>query len=346
MRSGPSARARRERSAPLRCKWSVLLTLGLSTGCGYVGPVLPPSPLLPQAVTDLTVVERGDQLVIAFSTPARTTDNLPVREFSEIDLRMGPYQTPFEFAQWAASATPYEVAAPVPGDPQDPVAFQISKSVPVHDLIGKHLAVAVRTAVRKNDHYSAWSNRVVLDVISPLAPPVVTPLSTPKGVLLTWPSSEAGLEYRIYRKSGTDTASVQLGTSKTADFLDTTSQYDTPYDYTVVAAKGLAESLPSRSVAITTQDKFAPSVPASLTALPAPNSIEVSWQRSPESDLKGYFVHRSVNGSPYQGLGGLLTVPAFSDHSVEHGKTYRYQVSAVDQKNNESAPSTPVEVTY
>jgi fibronectin type 3 domain-containing protein len=42
----------------------------------------------------------------------------------------------------------------------------------------------------------------------------------------------------------------------------------------------------------------------------------------------------------------LLTLPTYSDHNVEHGKTYRYQVSAVDQKNNESAKSAVAEVAY
>jgi fibronectin type 3 domain-containing protein len=93
-------------------------------------------------------------------------------------------------------------------------------------------------------------------------------------------------------------------------------------------------------------DIFAPSVPASITALAGPDSIEVSWQRSPEPDLKGYYVYRSVNGGPFERQGGLVTVPTFSDHNVEHGKTYRYEVSAVDQKNNESGKSAAAQAVF
>jgi fibronectin type 3 domain-containing protein len=39
-------------------------------------------------------------------------------------------------------------------------------------------------------------------------------------------------------------------------------------------------------------------------------------------------------------------LPAYSDHGVEHGKTYRYEVSAIDQKGNESARSAAVEVVF
>lgn len=321
--------------------WALTLT-----GCGYVGPVLPPSPQLPHSVTDLVVIERGDQLVITFTTPARTTDNLPVKQFSSIDLRIGAAPTPFDFAQWADSATQYELPTPEAGDPENPLAVPTAKSVPAAEYIGKRVAVAVRTSVKKNDHFSSWSNRVILNVVPPLAPPVVTASATFKGVLLTWPSQDSTLEYRVYRNGAAVTPPAQIGTAKTPDFLDTTSQYETPYSYTVVAVRGAAESLPSKPAEIATQDKFAPSVPASVTALAAPNAVEVSWQRSPESDLKGYFLYRSVNGGPSQKIGSLLTVPAYSDHDVEHGKTYRYQVSAVDQKNNESAQSAPAEVSY
>ena len=59
-------------------------------GCGYVGPVLPPSPLIPNGITDLSVLERGDRLWITFNVPARTTDQVAIKNFSEIDLRIGP----------------------------------------------------------------------------------------------------------------------------------------------------------------------------------------------------------------------------------------------------------------
>ena len=302
--------------------------------------------MLPMAITDLSVLERGDQIIVSFTTPPRTTDNLPVEEFSAIDLRIGPSPVPFDFEKWAASATQYELQPPTPNDPDNPVGVQLRKTIPVAPWIGKHIAVAVRTAIKKKDHYSSWSNRLVLDVVAPLTPPAVKAESTAKGVLLTWQAESSGLEYRIYRKSAADSAPTQLDVSQTPDYLDKTSQYETPYEYTVVAQKGLAESLPSKSVPITTIDIFPPSVPASITALAGPNSIEVSWQRSPEPDLKGYFVYRSVDNGPFEKVGDPQNVPSFSDRNVAHGKTYRYEVSAVDQKNNPSEKSAPTVVSY
>lgn len=318
----------------------------LLCGCGYVGPVLPPSPQLPTAVTDLHAVERGDQIVITFSTPARTTDSLPIKQFSEIDLRIGSAGVPFDFDQWAASAQQYELTPPPPTDRDDPQAVAMTKTIPVDGWIGKHVVIAVRSAVKKTDHYSSWSNRAILNVIAPLEPPVLKVEATAQGILVRWAKQVSEARYVIYRQGPGDKQPVELGTSDALDYLDKSAQYDTHYTYTAIATKGSAESLSSQSIDITAIDTFPPSVPASITALAGPDSIEVSWQRSPESDLKGYYVYRSVNGGALERQGGLVSVPTFSDRNVEHGKTYRYEVSAVDQKNNESAKSAAAEAAF
>jgi fibronectin type 3 domain-containing protein len=56
-------------------------------------------------------------------------------------------------------------------------------------------------------------------------------------------------------------------------------------------------------------------------------------------------VYRSADGQPPARLGELVTTPAYSDRVVQSGKRYRYEVTAVDQKGNESARSAPVEAT-
>lgn len=332
----------------MRLRWLAAAgALAWCCGCGYVGPVLPPSPQIPLAIANLTVVERGSQIEISFSTPPRTTDNLPIKKFSSIDLAVGPDVHPFDFETWSASAREYELPPPPPNDPDDPQPIPMSKKISAAEWAGKQVAVAVRTSVRGDDHFSSWSNRVVLDVIPPLAPPdVQKPVATAKGVLLKWPSEGEGTEYRIFRQGPGEEHAVEIGTSITPDYVDTTSQYDISYRYSVVAFKALAESLPSEPVEITPADIFPPSVPASITALAGPDSIEVTWQRSPESDLKGYYLYRSVNGSPFTRVGGALSVPTYSDHDVEHGKMYKYEVSAFDQKGNESEKSAAAEVAF
>ena len=301
--------------------------------------------MLPAAVIDLNVVERGNQLMISFDTPPRTTDNLPIRRFSEIELRIGPAMTPFNYAKWEDAARSFDLPVPPRNDPDDPKPWPISKSIPVTDWVGKRVAIAVRTAVKENEHFSAWSNVVRLEIVPPLERPTIAVEATAQGVQVTW-QAEEGEHYRVLRRGLNDKTPVEIGTSKTAKYIDSNAQYETHYEYEVVALKGAAESLPSDPAGITPVDVFPPSVPTGIAALPAPDSIELSWQRSPEADLKGYYVYRSINDGPFERQGDLQNLPVYSDRAVEHGKTYRYEISAVDQKGNESAKSPPVEAAF
>jgi fibronectin type 3 domain-containing protein len=57
-------------------------------------------------------------------------------------------------------------------------------------------------------------------------------------------------------------------------------------------------------------------------------------------DLDGYDVYRREEGSAAVKINGEpLKTPAYRDVSVASGKKYRYSVSAVDVRGNESAHS-------
>ncbi len=321
--------------------------LALLDGCGYVGPVMPPSAQIPAQLKDLVAIERGNKIEVSFQTPARTTDGVAIKKFSEIDLRIGPAPVPFDFAKWAETAKARSLNPPPPGDPLDPKPMPMTASIPLEGLLGKHVTVAVRTAIKRGDHYSAWSNRAVLDVISPLDAPTGLKLTaSADGVVLDWQGIDAAEGYRILRQGPLDKNPIEIGSSDQPHFLDTTSQFDILYSYEVVALNSGAESLPSKPETLTPIDTFPPSVPSGLTALAGPGSIEVSWQRSPEADLAGYYVYRSANGGPFERQGDMVRLPAFSDTKVEHGKTYRYQISSLDKKNNESDKSATIEVVF
>lgn len=310
-----------------------------TAGCGYVGPVLPPSPQIPATITDLSAIERGDKIMITFSTPPRTTDNVGIARFSEIDLRIGPEQQPPE------SAKAYSVPLPPPSDRDDPQPKGIAYSIDTSDWIGQHVAISVRTSVKKSDHFSSWSRKAVLDVISPLQRPAVHAESSANGIVLTWPST-AGMQYQIQRQSPTDKQPMDLAIVNDGRYVDVSAQYDTEYRYTVTARKTSAESLPSEPLVFSAIDKFAPAVPTGLTALVGPDAIDLAWQRNTEPDLHGYYVFRSTNNGPFERQGDLVALPSYVDHNVEHSKTYSYKVSAIDKKANESAPSSPAEVQY
>ncbi len=176
-------------------------------------------------------------------------------------------------------------------------------------------------------------------MIAALSPPAAKIEATKKGYLLTWDAEGANVHYMIFRRGPNEKNPMQLGTADQSPYLDTTSQWNTPYVYTVVAQQGTAESASSEELAVNHADTFPPDIPASVTALVGPDSIEVSWSRSADTDLKGYTVYRSMDGGDFVRQGALVNVPVFSDHNIEHGKLYRYEVSATSQNGYESAKS-------
>lgn len=323
---------------------ALLATAVLSTGCGYIGDPLPPSLKIPAKIPDLSVVQRGDRLFFQFSLPQGTTDGLGIKEFKAIDLRIGEAPDPFAINLWFASAVSYLVEPPAD-------LVHASHRIPLTEWQGKRIAVAVRTSI-KEDRYSNWSNVVFLDVVPALPAPVVQAEATSQGVVkVTWKAVDRpGVSYRIWRRAlNPPQPAAEIGASETSKFLDTSAQYGAKYEYSVVVnqktEKSIAESEPSKAVPTAPVDTFAPSVPKNLLAVATGGKIEISWERSPETDTKGYYVFRSVNNGSFERLGDLVTISSYSDRDVKSGTRYGYTVSAVDQTGNESEKSKAAEAT-
>src|ERR1700676_3486164 len=88
----------------------------LVAGCGSVGEPLYPALNIPQRISDLDAVERGDSTTIYFTMPPLTTEGLAVRTIGSLDLRVDVNPSSgFNIDQWTASAR--RIAAPTPTQP-------------------------------------------------------------------------------------------------------------------------------------------------------------------------------------------------------------------------------------
>jgi fibronectin type 3 domain-containing protein len=106
-----------------------------------------------------------------------------------------------------------------------------------------------------------------------------------------------------------------------------------------------AESEPSQPYQVIPRDIFPPARPTGLTGLYTTGAVELVWDANTEKDLAGYYVYRHENGEQPKRLNkALLPTPILRDTSVQPGRTYFYQVTAVDLSNNESRPGPEVEV--
>lgn len=309
-----------------------------AAGCGYVGEPLPPLANIPARVTDLTAMQRGPQILAQFTLPPLTTEGVAIRTPLELDLRIGESEAPFRDEEWASHARK------VPGGR---VSSGIAKfEIASAEWTGKQVLVTVRT-MGSNGKLSGWSNFVAVPVVAPPATPVdVRAEAVATGVALTW--NAQGSQFRVFRRTGTGEPE-SVATVQQPTWTDTTTQYGQQYSYQVQTIITLGENREAQSelsaaATITPVDRFPPATPAGLRAAASPNSVELSWDANTEADLAGYRLYRSAPGGRLEKI-AEVTVPAYSDHNVEHDKAYQYEVSAVDRSGNESPHSPPVEVT-
>jgi hypothetical protein len=309
-------------------------------GCGYPGPVLPPLLDIPLSVQYINAAEYGDKIVVEFTLPDLTTEGNPLRNVRSLEVRVGPGVTPFTTERWAESAKAYPVPSPAPGP--------FRREIPVSDFLGPNEAskdeiISVR-AVGPKGKPAQWATVKIFHVERPLPQPTALQLkNVADGVQLTWKGS-AG-KYRIFRAVA-DGNPERLEESTQPTFVDQTTEYDKTYRYFVQAiTDDFHGSEVSAPQSLTTKDEFAPAVPGALTAIPGVNTVELAWTRNSEKDFKGYNVYRSTDGGPFEKIAEGVPVPTYSDSKIEAGKKYRYQVSAVDLKGNESERSTPADAS-
>jgi hypothetical protein len=307
----------------------------LLTGCGYPGPVLPPLLDIPLAVPYVNAVEYGDKILVEFTVPDTTTEGNPLRNVRSIEVGIGPGPSPFTVERWAKTAKFYPVASPAPGP--------FTKDVPAAEWIKKEVVISVR-AVGPKGKPSQWATVKLFTVEAPLpSPTALDARNVEAGVKLTWQGTAK--KYRIFRALA-DAVPERLADSDRTEFTDETTEYDKPYQYRV---QGITDDFHGSEVTapvpITPVDKFAPAVPGALTAILGVNTVELAWTRNTEKDFRGYNVYRSTDGGPFEKIADLIPAPTYSDSKIEPGKKYRYEVSAVDTKGNESAHSTPADAS-
>jgi len=326
--------------------WIVLAAAALFTaGCGYIGEPLPPLANVPARVTDLTAVQRGPRILVQFTIPDLTTEGRAIKDAVKLDLRIGSAGVPFDAGKWAAQAKLIPEGTAKTG--------LAHYEIPAAEWTGKEAILAVR-AIGANGKEAGWSSFLVLPVVPPPErPAAVAATPAAEGVRLTWRAN--GAAFRVFRKTTGDFALV--ATVQQPQWTDAAAEAGNPYTYVVQTIVALgnnpgnnvgtnkeAQSDLSEEVTITPVDTFAPAVPSGLTPSAATNSIELLWERNTEPDLAGYRIYRAAGGGPFEKLADVSQIPSYSDRKVEHGKTYRYAVSAVDQTGNESARTQAVEV--
>lgn len=297
-------------------------------------------------------------------------------------VRLGPGTVPDKKAPWrlAYEIPSEQVDRYLAGERvefHDPLAAD-----DVAGPAGSSIAYKVRTR-EVETRESGDSNVVSVRAYPPPEPPQgVTGTVREKAIEISWtappaaPNGQSPRSYRVYReelespaqggqqdrRSAANRSSkapfAQIGETAETHFEDRNFEFGRTYVYGVrsVAQYGteaVESDQPQSSMAtVTTSDVFPPAAPTGLEAasIPAtgqtPSYVELSWAISAEADLAGYHVYRSEDeNSPGERVSTeMLPSPAFRDMSVQSGRRYFYQVTALDRAGNESPRSSATAV--
>ena len=351
----------------LKCAlYAALLSL---TGCGVPGIPKPPSLDLPQPVTDLRAIRKGEAVFLAWTIPAETTDGVRVRHLGVTRICRSTDPAPNDCANPTANIAPpapesQKKSAPPNANPQASYTDQLPPSFLSSDPAAEvFYAVSVPN---QRGRTAGLSNKVAVPALWALPPPSdFRAQVTADGVLLSWtgipqPTATPELQhiYRVYRREEGTTADtivgeMPFGTLRTYLLLDHSFEWEKSYQYraTVVAVIEIPrrpetqfEGDDTPSVRVFAHDIFPPAVPSGLQAVFSGAGqqafIDLIWAPDTDADLAGYNVYRHEPGTAEQKINSeILKIPAFRDTSVSPGHMYFYSVSAVDVRGNESSHS-------
>lgn len=131
-------------------------------------------------------------------------------------------------------------------------------------------------------------------------------------------------------------------------FEDTDFDFGRKQTYRVQAVRHRSDPLIlsdfSDSLEVMPVDRFPPAPPGNLAAVYLEGTARLFWDAGTEEDLAGYRVHRGDTPERLERISPLLADNRFIDERLESGRTYYYQVRAVDRAGNESEPSQMVEL--
>ena len=165
-------------------------------------------------------------------------------------------------------------------------------------------------------------------------------------VELAWTDRpEAEVEsYRVYVSPNETGPYVRTGPETLASRYTDTGLIDgVPYYYAVTAVDSSGRETPMSRVAKGTPlDLTPPAPPSGLTVLSLDRESGVAglaWSTSPEGDIRGYKVYRSLNEGPWTPITVVGQGQVYTDRTVPAEDQVTYVVTAYDRAGNESLQS-------
>lgn len=305
---------------------AIIGLLLVASGCGKVGDPLPPYIRIPEPARDLSVGQRGYDLVFTWTNPSRNVDGSGSADLARALLMSGD--------------------STVAAIPVNSAGQRQSFTFPARPLVGisKEFELRIETTRGK---VSESSNRVSITAVDvPEKIMGVRAIVDQRRIFLEWDpppdNSQLADGYFVFRSGQL----VQPAPVTIRRIEDPAFDAGQTYAYLVVAARraehGWVQGVSGPALTVTATDRIPPRRPAGLLLTRSDTGGFLTWHSNQETDLAGYRVFRSEkHGGEFGPISEkILATNAFFDPGYRSG--LYYAVSAIDESGNESRLSEPL----
>lgn len=307
---------RRNRGMLRRSLLLASLAVLVASGCGRKGDPRPPSRPIPAAASDLTVLQRGQQIILEFGYPTTTTsgralpgiDSVEVWEYSR---PLGPLAT----VESVALGDPEDETARVSGEAGEAIEPSTSEA-PAPVLFGGIAQVTGDQGSSETAPFGAAKE--------------------------TRPESELQVDSREFTGAAQEKLTLRHNELSSAISgarvfirlsrgpLDSESPSARIFAVRTTNGEKLVSPFSNRAALV---PQKTPAPPEDLKVVPGADGVDISWtQDEDDQDIAGYRVYRRDAASPHYGR-VLRTLPAtssaFRDTTVQFGNRYIYTVTTL-----------------
>lgn len=339
-----------------------------SFSCGKKGAIQPPVPKIPQKIRSMSVIQRGDRIILQWNNPTAYIDGSPLGDVSEVEIwllvdsrELANKEREVNLRRFTSEARP--IASLKKTDfskfqnAKDDASFEFFYFYKLadDDFFSKKFTFSLRVKDRKKRKSGFSDFLQLIPVILPVPPRKPRAVAHKDRIEISWDSPAGNLDgsfpprlkgYNVYR-SGEEGKDLLINANliRANKFDDNDFMVGKAYSYFIRASATdnppYFESEDSETVGILVQDTFPPDPPTGLMSIAGENMIALSWNIVKEEDLAGYRVWRREEHeekfivlTPHP-----LWENAFNDTAVEKNKRYYYAITAVDKSGNESQKS-------
>lgn len=332
--------------------------------CGRKGPLrLDPRPE-PTEIADIDVRQVGTDIELSWTFPQMLGDGSTQFDFSQLRwIRCYHANRPAGKGKFHRQAEAMRKLKPGELEREGTV-FRLRIPFKPGELAGKRHFFSIQYAYKR--HKSPLAP--VKEFITGLPPMPVTGLKAVqegKTFCIEWIRPKENIQgkplkslagYILYRRvlpseSNAEGMMPRPVTSRPLlgeKYEDQDTSTEGKYEYRVAAllSPGI-ESSPSEPVSLDMKDTYPPDTPGDVVVFRARDHLLINWRVVRERDFSHYRIYRKVdNEEEFTLLADRVEESRYEDRSIKTGHTYAYQVTAVDEKGNESPPSPAVDEAF